>query len=182
MSVVSVEDVEGVMSTGLDPAVLQKVIDREEDWLANDQQNGIGQLVGARTQTVYRSQGSLDPIYLARPTLAIAVVEGTQILDPTEVVLVGRMRVEHKRGFWNAASIAVTYDPSDALQVEAAILELVQLRISSSPFSQESSEGGHSYSRPVNVQQQRVSIARSVHPAIDHASVKIRADRILSAQ
>lgn len=183
MSVVTVEKASALFATGLDTEPLQSLIDREEDWLANAAQFGIGQLVGERTQRVYRPAHSRQAIFLARPTDAIEVVDGaTTLVSPDDVILIGRLRVEPASGRWIGPTVDITFTPSDRLQVESAILELIRLAISASPFAQESSEGGHSYSRPSDIQSQRERIARGVQPYRGPVSVRLSAPELVSDQ
>ena len=43
----------------------------EEDWLANDPVDGIGQLVGERPDTIWVTPGDDRPLLLRRPTAAV---------------------------------------------------------------------------------------------------------------
>ena len=62
------DHVAALMSPGIEAADLVLVIEREEDWLANDPVDGIGQLVGERVDTVWVTPGDDRPLRLRRPT------------------------------------------------------------------------------------------------------------------
>jgi hypothetical protein len=164
--------VEELMATGLDPAALQGVIDREQDWLANDPRNGIGQLIGERTQTTWRPGGGSDPILLRRPADSVEVKDnGVARID---VVLFNNIRLEPLNGLWVGPAIEITLTPIDELQVKRVLLELIRLTLSASPYRSESTEG-HSYLRPQEIDAQRAGLANSLHPALSGAtSVRIR--------
>lgn len=170
MSWLDAAEVEGLMATGIDPDVVQDVIDREEDWLANDPLVGIGQLAGERTQLIWVEPGDADPLLLQRPTDAfggggsgdsLLVLDGG--LERTDAVLTGPARIERRGGGWRGPTVEVTYTPTDELRVKRALLELVRLTLTASPYRQEATEG-HSYSRPQELQAMREELARSLHP------------------
>ncbi|HET7030364.1 MAG TPA: hypothetical protein VFI34_07620 [Candidatus Limnocylindrales bacterium] len=177
MSLIAPDDVEALMATGIAPAALQKVIDREEDWLANDPRVGIGQLVGERTQTVWVQILERRDLLIQRPTDehggagsggSLVVVDNGVELTSDEFALVGPARITHlwagfPNGPWNGPKVEITYTPTDQVRVEETILELVRLRLSASPYNQEASEG-HSYTRPKDLQAMREDLARSLHP------------------
>jgi hypothetical protein len=168
MSLWAPADVEALVASGLAPDVLQGLIDREEDWLATDLRFGIGQLVDARTQTVWR-HGS-QPILLARPTLAVSVVDNG--VARTDVALLGGIRVA-PHGLWVGPLVEITYTPSDLARVKRILLELIRIAVSDSPYRQEATEG-HSYSRPLEVETMRGRLALTLHPALRAgASVRI---------
>ena len=70
------EHVAALMSPGVDADDLVLVIEREEDWLANDPVDGIGQLVGERVDTIWVTPGDARPLLLRRPTASVEVVDG----------------------------------------------------------------------------------------------------------
>lgn len=177
--VLTTDEVEALMSTGLEDDALQGVIDREEDWLANDARVGIGQLTGERTQRIYVARGDNDPLLLRRPTSIDAggsggtfrVEDGGVELD--DVVLTGPARIERTSAqVWTGPFVDVTYTPTDAGAVKRALIELVQLTITASPYGQEATEG-HSYSRPDDVYQMRESLARTLNPHRGAGTVKL---------
>ena len=77
------DHVAALMSPGIEAADLTLVIEREEDWLANDPVDGIGQLVGERVDTIWVTPGDARPLLLRRPTTAVEVVDGGVALAPT---------------------------------------------------------------------------------------------------
>jgi hypothetical protein len=180
MSLLDVDEVEALMATGLAPAALQGVIDRDEDRAANSPRYGIGQLVGERTQDVWRPMGGSDPILLRRPTDAfggggsgdsLLVVDNG--VTRTDVLLFNGIRLEPLNGLWVGPKIEITYTPIDELQVKAQLFEMIQLTVTFTPFSSESNEG-HSYTRPRNIEDMRAAIMAPLHPALARgASVRI---------
>lgn len=161
-------EVEALLATGLEPAALQGVIDREEDWLANDLRVGIGQLTGSRTQTVGRPHGGTQPILLARPTSAVTVLDNG--VTRTDVAILGGIRVA---ALWVGPQITLTYTPRDESQVKRVLFELVRMAVSNSPYRQEAT-GGQSYSRPLEVDTMRERLAVTLHPALRAgASVRV---------
>lgn len=169
MTLLDPEHVAALMSPGIDPDDLVLVIEREEDWLANDPVDGIGQLVGERTDVLWVAPGDDRPLLLARPTAAIRVVDGGASV---EVRLLDGVRVE-REGAWRGPTVAVTSTPSDQAAVERVLLELVRLTLSSSPYAQESSDG-HSYARPADLGVTRTRLARSLRPHRGPRSTRLR--------
>lgn len=169
MTLLDPEHVAALMSPGIDPDDLVLVIEREEDWLANDPVDGIGQLVGERTDVLWVAPGDDRPLLLARPTAAITVVDGGASV---EVRLLDGVRVE-REGAWRGPTVAVTSTPSDQAAVERVLLELVRLTLSSSPYAQESSDG-HSYARPADLGVTRTRLARSLRPHRGPRSTRLR--------
>lgn len=165
-------DVEGLMSPGIDAADLALVIEREEDWLANDPVDGIGQLVGPRVDTIWVTPGDDRPLLLRRPTAAVTVVDGGVALAADDVTLLQGTRVE-RVGAWRGPTVTVTSTPSDQAGVERVLLELVRLTLSASPYQQESSEG-HSYTRPADQGVTRSRLARSLRPHRGVMSTRLR--------
>lgn len=177
MSLIAPDDVEALMATGIEPAALQKVIDREEDWLANDPKVGIGPLLGERTQLLWVRIMDRRDLLIQRPTDdfggggsggQLVVIDNGVELTTDDFALVGPARITRlwagfPAGPWTGPKVQVTYAPTDRIRVEETILELVRLRLSASPFNQEASEG-HSYTRPKELQAMRDDLARSLHP------------------
>lgn len=176
MSLIDPDEVEAVMSTGLEPAALQGVIDRDEDWLAFDPRVGIGQLAGERDQTVWRPGGSREPILLPRTTDAVVVLDNGAAV---EVELLGRSRVEPTSGRWRGPKIVLTYTPNDVERVKRVLFDLFRMTYTSSPFGQEATEG-HSYSRPRELDAQRCELARTLHAQRGPFSVSMRAPTLVS--
>jgi hypothetical protein len=156
------DHVAALMSPGIEAADLVLVIEREEDWLANDPVDGIGQLLGSRVDTIWVSPGDDRPLLLARPTAAVEVVDGGVAVAGGDVYLLGGTRIE-RVGAWRGPAVAVTSTPSDQQAVERVLVELVRLTLSASPYEQESSEG-HSYTRPTDPGVARARLARSLRP------------------
>lgn len=166
------EHVTALMSPGIDPADLVLVIEREEDWLANDPVDGIGQLVGERTDVLWVMPGDDRPLLLARPTTEVALVDGGVPVAPGDVRLLGGARVERAVP-WRGPTVAVTFIPIDRSAVERVLLELVRLTLSSSPYAQESSDG-HAYTRQADIGVTRSRLARSLRPHRGPRSTRLR--------
>ena len=156
------DHVAALMSPGIDSADLVLVIEREEDWLANDPVDGIGQLVGARADVLWVNPGDDRPLLLARPTAAVTVVDGGVALAVDDVRLLDGIRIEPAVA-WRGPSVTVTSTPIDQKAVEHVLLGLVRLALSASPYQQESSDG-HAYTRPADQVVSRSRLARSLRP------------------
>jgi hypothetical protein len=172
MTLLDPDHVAALMSPGIDTGDLVLVIEREEDWLANDPVDGIGQLTAVRTDVLWVTPGSDRPLLLARPTAAVEVVDGGVPVPPDEIRLLDGTRVE-RDGAWRGPTVAVTSTPSDQRAVERVLLELVRLTLSASPYAQESSEG-HSYTRPADLGVTRTRLARSLRPHRGPHSTRLR--------
>lgn len=166
------DHVAALMSPGIDPADLVLVIEREEDWLANDPVDGIGQLVGERTDVLWVAPGDDRPLLLARPTAAVEVIDGGVPIPSDDVRLLDGTRIE-RVGAWRGPMVAVTSTPSDQAAVERVLLELVRLTLSASPYQHESSDG-HSYTRPADQGVTRTRLARSLRPHRGPRSTRLR--------
>jgi hypothetical protein len=166
------DHVAALMSPGIDADDLVLVIEREEDWLAHDPVDGIGELAGERTDVLWVAPGDDRPLLLARPTAAVALVDGGVPVPAGEVRLLGGVRVE-RDGAWRGPTVEVTSTPSDQKAVERVLLELVRLTLSSSPYAQESSDG-HSYTRPADLGVTRTRLARSLRPHRGSRSTRLR--------
>lgn len=156
------DHVAALMSPGIDSADLVLVIEREEDWLANDPVDGIGHLVGARSDVLWVAPGDDRPLLLARPTAAVTVVDGGVALAPGDVRLLDGIRIEPAVA-WRGPTVTISSTPTDQKAVERVLLELVRLTLSASPYQQESSDG-HAYTRPADQVVTRSRLARSLRP------------------
>ena len=166
------DHVAALMSPGIEAADLTLVIEREEDWLANDPVDGIGQLVGERVDVLWVTPGDDRPLLLRRPTTAVEVVDGGVALGAEEIHLLGGTRLE-PAGAWRGPTVTVTSTPTDQPAVERVLLELVRLTLSASPYQQESSDG-HSYTRPADQGVSRSRLARSLWPHRGVMSTRLR--------
>jgi len=156
------DHVAALMSPGIDADDLVLVIEREEDWLANDPVDGIGQLVGERVDTIWVTPGDDRPLLLRRPTASVEVADGGVALAAGDVTLLHGTRLEPVGG-WRGPTVEVTSTPTDQPAVERVLLELVRLTLSASPYQQESSDG-HAYTRPADQEVTRSRLARSLWP------------------
>lgn len=148
MSLVQPEDVIAQVAVGVDGATLQAVIDREEAWLAHR----IGALTEERSQSFW--PGVNSTVRLLRPTDAVLVVG----LDPTQVVL-SPDGWYVTVGYWPASPVAITYTPTDELEVRQAVIELCRITLTNSPYQTESADV-HSYGRSASPDSLRDAIAR----------------------
>lgn len=167
---IEAETIDALMSPGLEAEALDDLIEREEDWLANDAEVGIGELEGVRTQTIWVQPGDADPLLLRRPTdtnggqgsgHSLEVRDGGVLRDDVE--LTGPARIEAVGGAWTGPKVEVTYAPTDGPRVRRVLIELIRISISASPFQQEATEG-RSYSRPKSMDAQRAQLARTLNP------------------
>lgn len=152
MSLIDPADVEARQHTGLDPDTLQTVIDQQEAWLARR----IGQLVGERSVTYTPGPG---PLFLSRPTDAVAIANAGGTLDPSQYVLSGETRIDSTVGW--GGPVTITYTPIDEQEVRQAAFQLVQLAVFDSPFLTESGES-RSATRFTTYNRQRAMIARTL--------------------
>lgn len=166
------DHVAALMSPGIDTADLVLVIEREEAYLADDPVDGIGQLVGARVDTIWVSPGDDRPLLLARPAATVEIVDGGVPVPGGQIHLLDGTRVE-RTGAWRGPSVTVTCTPNDQRAVERVLLELVRLALSASPYQQESSDG-HSYTRPADQGVTRTRLARSLRPHRGALSTRLR--------
>ncbi len=172
MTLLDPDHVAALMSPGIDTADLVLVIEREEDWLANDPVDGIGPLTGVRVDEMWVTPGDGRPLLLRRPTTAVGVVDGGVALAADDVRLLSGTRVEPV-GAWRGPTVAVTSTPNDQAAVERVLLELVRLTLSASPYQQESSDG-HAYTRPADQGVTRSRLARSLWPHRGAMSARLR--------
>jgi hypothetical protein len=166
------DHVAALMSPGIDADDLVLVIEREEDWLAHDPVDGIGQLVGERVDELWVTPGDGRPLLLRRPTTAVEVVDGGVTLAAGDIRLLGGTRVEPVDA-WRGPTVAVTSTPNDRAAVERVLLDLVRLTLSASPYAQESSDG-HAYTRPADQGVTRSRLARSLWPHRGARSVRLQ--------
>ena len=174
MPLVTAAQIEKLMVTGLDAPTLTALIAREEAWLADDPLVGIGQLVGERTLKIRVRDPWLD-LKLQRPpdpeTLEVRD-NGAVLTADVGYALVSAAAIRRLTGPWVGPIVEVDLTPVDGPAVTSAVIELVRLAVSASPFRQESTEG-HSYTKPAELQQMREDIARSVHPHRGPSSVHL---------
>lgn len=173
MALVTAPEIEGLMVTGLKTADLTALIARQEDWLANDARVGIGPLTGERT-IASRPRDLLADLKLTRaPDPESLVVRDNGVeLAPEQWALVSAAILRRLDRPWSGPVIELDLTPTDTLAVKTAVIELVRLAVTDSPYRQESTEG-HSYTRPAEVQRMREEIARGLSPHRGAASVYV---------
>lgn len=145
MSLVTPAQVRALVDTDLSDADLADVIAREESALARV----IGPLAGERTETAYISthpDTAELPIILRRPTDTVEVTDNG--VDATALVRVqadGRRVARTDTLTWTGP-VAVTYTPTDELEVERVVIELTRLTLTETGYLSETI-GEYSYSR-----------------------------------
>jgi hypothetical protein len=174
LSLLTIAEARALIASGLSDANLQAAIDREEAWLPSI----VGTLTGERSQTFYiRSTDQDDPLLLQRPTGAVTVTDdGTALAGSAVRLLRGGTILEKATGSWNGTVVA-TYTPTDEDVVKAALIDLVRLRITSSPFVAETA-GPYSYQRggsdaTRSIEASRLRIARSLLPHRGPTTVRL---------
>jgi hypothetical protein len=153
MSFIAPADVTDLVSTSLADAVIQDVIDREEDGLVAL----IGPLTGTRTETFLLTQDMRwERITLRRPTDGPTEVRDNAVVT-TDFRLLSDQRTLLRladdpvwaHGYWSGP-LEVEYEPNDGLQVQRVLVELASIGIASananSGLSSETT-GTYSYTR-----------------------------------
>lgn len=173
MAIVTASEIEDLMVTGLKAAALTALIAREEAWLANDALVGIGQLTGELTLTV-RPRDLRADLRLPRPPdpESLEVRDNGTTLTADQVALVSAAIVRRLDRAWTGPVVEIDITPTDGPAVKSAVIELVRLAVTASPYRQESTEG-HSYTKPAELQSMREDIARSLHPHRGAATVYV---------
>lgn len=120
MSLLSVEEFEAVVQTGIDESVIQSAIDREEAELAYLLR---GPLTGERDEVYYPGRSYSGPLYLRRFADEVDVVDADD--SPLDVTYLSGGAIEHSAGSW-PRTVVITYTPNDELRVKRALIELVR--------------------------------------------------------
>lgn len=173
-NVVTNATVRAQVKTRLGEADLTKVIAREEAYLARR----IGPLAGARTLRFRRPAyfDSAWAIRLPRPSLAADVDitdNGTAWVDGDFRLGGGGYILEPEgiRSFNGPVDVAFT--PSDALEVERVVIELVRLAVTETGYSSETI-GGYTYQRGLDtVIRTRGFLVKSLKPKPQPQSIPL---------
>lgn len=175
MSLVTVAEVQALVSTELADADLQDVIDREEAELASR----IGPLTGARTEYFYPDH-SAERLYLRRSTDSVTVTnEGTAVTlgdDDGEYRLVGNGTALHLVSTNWGYDVTATYTPNDELRVKRVLIELIRLTTTETGYTSERI-GQYSYQKaqtPGASESTREALIRSLLPNLGHGSIRLR--------
>lgn len=175
MSLVSVAEVQALVSTELSDDDLQDVIDREEAELAAR----IGPLTGARTETFYPDHAA-ERLYLQRRTDAVTVTsDGTAITlgdDDGEYRLLGRGSILNFNANTWGEVVTAAYTPNDELRLKRVLIELIRLTTTETGYVSERI-GQYSYQRaqtPGAVESTREALIRSLLPNLGHGSIRLR--------
>lgn len=171
MSLLEVAELLDVIDSALEETALQGIIDREEAWLARR----IGQLAEERTVVYYVRLHDLDdPLLLLRPTAEVEVEDGGVTLDEDVIRLLGNGTiVERADASWVGPTVAITYEPNDGLEVKAALIELVRLRLTETGYTSERI-GEYSYTRGTSTLSARNAIAYELLPDRGLGTVRLR--------
>ena len=175
MSLVTVAEVQALVSTELADDDLQDVIDREEAELASR----IGPLTGARTETFYPDH-SAERLYLRRPTDSVTVVsDGTTLTlgdDDGEYRLLGNgTTLNFNANTWGEV-VTAAYTPNDELRVKRVLIELIRLTATETGYTSERI-GQYSYQKsqtPGAAESTREALIRSLLPNLGHGSIRLR--------
>ena len=168
-----------------DDDVAQDIIDEQEAWLARR----IGPLEGSRTETFRVGLGETSgKLGLSRPTDAVTVVDGgttlaggrTRLTDSGTALVLDDVVLS---AWWSGPYVAVTYEPSDELEVRKALFDLVGLV--AAPIEKHTSEqiGAYSYSGggAAGLAAARGIIVSSLKPRRDPMTVIRSVSRRVSA-
>ncbi len=170
MSLLTVAEADAILRTGLATDTLQKVINREEAWLARR----VGALIGERTETFHvRTEDADDPLHLQRPTSTVDVEDNG--VAATVLLLRDGTQVEKTTGWW-VGPVAVTYTPNDSDEVTRVVIELVRLAVNATAYESETI-GDYSYSRSSAGQTttaQRNALARELQPMQGPGTIRLR--------
>lgn len=132
----------------LGEVALQAAIDREEAWLARR----IGQLTGERTERfpLAHVRPTSHEVRLRRPTDEVTVLEGDADVSAACELRHGGWRVARlPEGTHFLSVLECTYTPNDEAEVQGALLELLNLRLSTTAGAGLAGEimGSYSYTR-----------------------------------
>jgi hypothetical protein len=153
-----------------DAAAAQDIIDENEAWL----EARIGQLVGERTEQFFVGWGiERGPLYLARTTSSVVIVDGGITLVPIDdyrIIEKGsallRTDTTAFAPYWIGPHVLVTYEPNDEQRVRRVLIGLVATETDVSTGYQSEQIGSYSYNlgTPGGREQYRASLASSLIP------------------
>lgn len=175
MSLVTVAEVQALVSTDLADADLQDVIDREEaDLVAR-----IGPLTGARTET-FLPDHSAERLYLRRSTDTVTVTsDGTAVTlgeDDGEYRLVKHGSALHLINDTWGEIVTAAYTPNDQLRVVRVLINLIRLTVTDTGYVSERI-GQYSYQRaqtPGAAEATREALIRSLLPNFGLTSMRLQ--------
>ncbi len=162
MSLLTIGEVRALISTGMDDAQLQAVIEREEAWLihAYGPHYAAGLSV---TETLAGRQ--MRSLYLRRPiaTVTSITVDGALVDSGNYRMWGNEGRIERlpAGSRWGEEAIVVVYGPQDdnALR-KGALIDLLRLTVSRSGLKSESVAGEYSYTAFENTDEERSRVMR----------------------
>lgn len=141
--VVTAGQVRALVETPLSDVLLEEIISREQDLLADE----IGPLTGERTEVITVSAGATSAsVRTRRRTATGSLSVLANGATTTDLRLGGDGRTitplassGYQRGYW-AGALEVTYTPADRAKVETWLIELVRARLATTGFASETAE------------------------------------------
>jgi hypothetical protein len=155
-TIVTPDEVNALIAHGLPEEDLLVLIAREESRLASR----LGTPLTGSIELTLRPRRTTDPILLPRMPLA-GSVDVTDDAGAVDVDTAGAV-VTRRSGFW-ATPTTVAFEIDDLAEVKSAIIDLIRLALTASPYLQESAEG-HSSTRSGTVERNRAQIIAQLNP------------------
>ena len=176
-SALSLAELRALVASPLSDVDLQKVIDREESWLARQ----IGPLTGSRTETYYlRDIDTDDPLALRRPTSSVTVKDGVgttheETVGATHIrLLANGTAVERADSSWLGPKVTAVYTPNDGNEVKRVLIDLLRLTLTDTGYDSETIQD-YTYRRGSGaLAMTRRALARSLVPSRKNATVRLR--------
>ncbi len=154
MPVVTLDEIRALVPNGLASVDLLGVIEREEAAFARV----IGPLTGSRTLTLYDVAAD-GAFHLRRPVASVTITDNGVAVAASAFRLVDDGTViQPISGAW-LGPVAITFTPTDELEVKRVVIDLVRLALTETGFESES-VGDHSYSR--GARSERYALMRSL--------------------
>lgn len=155
-TLVTPDEVNALIAHGLPEEDLLVLIAREEERLATR----LGTPLTGTVTLELRPRRTFDPLLLPR----MPVVSSVTVSDDdgaVEVDVAGAV-VTRRSGFWSTPT-NVEFELDDLAEVQSAIIDLIRLALTASPYLQESAEG-HSSTRTGTVERSRSQIIAQLNP------------------
>jgi hypothetical protein len=156
VSIVTPEEVDALIAHGLPEEDLLVLIAREEDRLAMR----LGTPLTGSVELTLRPGRTFDPLLLPRMPVPDSVTVSDD--DGAVDVDVAGAVVTRRTGFWSTPT-TVAFELGDVSEIKGAIIDLIRLTLTASPYLQESAEG-HSSTRSGTVERNRAQIIAQLNP------------------